>query len=399
MHKYSHPNDRERRLVWRGIGSPNGGDRRAENDDLIQQRVSRGRKFHTVEEAGDEMKSDARLCVEKLGKTRVGWMTWMNNFCSTEWAMKENIKTRSREYADRMLQQSGLYVNVISGNLFRRGKHKLMLARRAQLEKQFLTDMQSYYREQEESVHQDEALYGRLNSAFSKQRVSVNVGSPKRREQIMNAIGSLMAEVDAEAGEREAAVSDQLEEFRQQAKDEQHLKNVLLRLSVLETSTQLDDLLERNARGDKALYTIVSNHASLREEGQEDLRNELLDTIDKLRRRGNWYNLWLVKGSSGWYRAFLEGKKQPVTADETFKVLQDEVFDRRIRLQIPGVDLTDAEVEKKDQRRGIYYLYDPRRKTPLILDPQSREVTYVGAGNHIRHFSFQDAPDAITLLQ
>ncbi len=404
MHKHPHrfpafsgAFPRESRLL-RKIMSPGGSGSRQENADLLEQRVSRGRKFHSVEDAGAEMKSDARNCVEKLGKTRVGWLKWVNHFCSTELALKANIKTRSEDYADRMLKQSGLYVNVVAGSIFRRGKRALMLARRSQLQKQFLDDMQQYYREQEESLQQDENLYGRLGSAFAKQRVSVNVGSPKRRQAILNAIGSLTAEIDAEAGKREAAVQDKLEDFRMQAKDEQHLKQVLLQMNVLETTTQLDDLLERNARGDKALYTLIKNHPALLGAEQADLRNELLATVNSLRRRGRWYNLWLAKGSSGWYRAFLEGKKQPISEDETFKVLQDELFDRRIRVKIPGMKTGDLDVEKKDVRRGIYFLHDPVTKSPMILDPKDREITYVDAKNQVKHFSFHDVPNSITLV-
>lgn len=366
-------------------------------ENILERRVSQGRKFFTVDEASAEMKSDARNCVEDMGKTRVGWLNWFNHFCQSQLAIKSKIDERSQEYADRMLKQSGLYVGTLAGITYNRGKRALMLVRRTQLRKEFLTGMQEYYTDQEKPLQQ-EGLYGRLSVAFEKQRVAVKVGTAQPRETILNAINALQLEVDAELGQREIDMQDKLEEFRQQAKDEQHLKNVLLELGVIETSTQLHDLLDRNAKGDTALYTLINSHPVLNKAGAEDLRQELTGTVENLRRRGSWYALWLNKGTSGWYRAFLEGKKQTISDDQTFQVLQEELYDRRIRVRIPGASPLDLEVERKDDRTGLYYVFDPRSKSPAVIDVREREMSYVDRQNRVRHFSFRDSPDSIALL-
>lgn len=387
---------RESRLLC--FSSTEAHSRRAERHELLGQRIARGSKFHSVDEAAQVMKSDAHRCVEDLGKTKVGWLSWLNHLCSTELALKSGIRERSRGYADRMLQQTGLAVGVLAGNMFRRGKRQLMLVRRAQYEKEFLDDMQTYYREKESDLERDEQLYGKLASAFKQQRVAVYVGSPGKRQTILNAIGSLMGEVEAEKGKREANVQDSLEDFQRQAHDEQHLKRVLLKLGVIESSTQLHDLLERNARdGDTTLSTLIKNHPTLRVVDRDDLRDQLLQTVNDLRRRGRWYTLWMVKGQSGWYRAFLEGQKQPVSVEETFRQLQDQEFDRRVRAAVPGGP-REYEVERKDPRRNLYYLFDPVLKKPAILDITTRELSYAERGGSVRNFSFDDAPNSITLV-
>jgi hypothetical protein len=393
-----HAANRESRLLFRVLG-PGSNDSRSEREDALEERVTRGRNPKTVNEAEDLLKSDARRCVEQMGKTKVGWLTWINHFCSTEAAMKANIRERADQYSNRMLQESGLYVNAFAGNIFRRGKRALMLVRKAQLEKEFLDDMQKHYREQEEALREDASLYGRLEAAFRKQQVSINVGSSAQRQKILNAIGSLQAEVDAEVNKRESTNAKALEGFREQAQQEGHLKNVLLKFGVVESSTQLSELLERNARdGDKTLYNLVKNHSDLNGADNAELRTELLSTIDQLARRGSWHSLWMYKGNSGWYREFLEGKKQPVNVDEVFQRLQDEKFDRVVAITLPGKGVKRLEVEKKDDRRGLYYLFDPSTKTPMILSATDREITYTDGNNRVRHFSFRDNPDSITLL-
>ena len=70
------------------IHAPGGGVGKEDRNELLGHRVRMGRSFHSLQDGDNEMKSDARKCTEQLGRTRVGWLTWFNNFCSTESAMK-----------------------------------------------------------------------------------------------------------------------------------------------------------------------------------------------------------------------------------------------------------------------------------------------------------------------
>lgn len=265
----------------------------------------------------EEMEGETRTLIKEVGKTRVGWKEWFNNFMSSRRALDNRNYNALWNAAKHELDQQGdLAIGRMYG-ILRPWKRRLYLQAMKEVMARKSTDLQRYVKA--EMAERAQGLRGLAKEVRGSKGIKMN---SKHRVQVLESLNRLKVS-------NTVRVDPQTKKIWTEAiAKEGTIADTLLKLGVVEDPYEMDLLLNANRSGSKALITIVRTASQL--DSDEDTRQKFIKDLYNVR--------------SGTAR-YSQAQKAITNSDRNIdpvpvrlrKIAQDpSVFDRTLRISPDG---------------------------------------------------------------
>jgi hypothetical protein len=262
--------EREKRLI--GLDK----QRRA---DLVEEAENTGGKMES-KSAASQMEGETAKLSKKVLEMKVGWGEWINSFFRGKAALDKKMQRTIMDAAENHITaETDLAIGKIMG-FFNRGKRKLYLATRERIANQIRSDLLTHLEKRQQQSKEKFGRYSGLANMLRTGTDPLRLTTDAQRKKITGSLQRLKSTFESEEKRLAKGAGSAPAEWESARETEQALKQQLLAFDVVDP-VQLDDLLQRNTRGDKTLDTLVEQAQSLK--ADPEMKRFMLRALTELR--------------------------------------------------------------------------------------------------------------------